>query len=361
MASPVAERDLSSPPERAPAPEPAPEFAGKFSAPGDRKSPFRWHALEADRASLFPILHPDIWEFRKKMERCRWTAKDVSLSRDRQQWEALDADVRHTVGMQLAFFSQIDGLVLSNLSRFGAEVDCLEARMAYSAQEDQECVHMESYNLQIEAVIADGGERKRMLEAARHLPIVGDMHAWVTAAFRKHLPLGERLVAAAFTEGVLFCASFAIMQWLRELNRLPGVTEVNSYIARDENIHTEYSCHLVRDRLQAPVPAGKVHRIFADAMEVAERFVDQSLPVALTGLNATLMRQYVHFQADATLFLLGAGHVYRAPNPFSSMDKLALNRISKSNFFEERATQYQSLDDSGSSALRLAPALVSED
>jgi ribonucleotide reductase beta subunit family protein with ferritin-like domain len=332
-------------------------------APGPARPPvFRWSLDEPERASLYPIRYKDIWEFRKKMERARWTIADVGLGRDRLQWErSLTPDERHTVGMQLAFFSQIDNLVLQNLTSLSEELDCLEARMAYAAQEDQECVHMESYNSQIEAVIADASERKRMLEAARHLPIVGEMHAWVRAAFAKTVPLGRRMVAAAFTEGVLFCASFAIMQWLRERNVLPGIAEVNSYIARDENIHTELTCLLLKDYLLVPPPARKAQQIFTAAMDVADRFVDQSLPRPLTGMNASLMRGYVRFQADAVLFLMGAGRLFREPNPFAFMDKQAQSRITKSNFFEERATQYQQPEDARSSALRLAPPLLSED
>ena len=50
-------------------------------------SAFTWAPGEEGRVALFPIRHPDIWEFRKKIEALHWTAQEVDLSRDKRDWE----------------------------------------------------------------------------------------------------------------------------------------------------------------------------------------------------------------------------------------------------------------------------------
>lgn len=316
------------------APAPTPASTGSF----------RWAPGEAERLSLFPIRHDDIWEYRKKIEGLHWTAQEPDLTRDRLQWvERLTAEEQQFITWQLAFFARIDIDVFENVgARFSAEVDCLEARMVYAAQQDQECVHAEGYALQIKAVLA-GAEQDRILNAVRHLPVVARMRGWVTRWAGAQAPVGERLVAFAAVEGVLFSASFCALQWLRSRNLLPGITHFNDFIARDEAVHTAFTCLLVRRYLVAPPSAARAGEIFDGAVECVDALVDSSLPAGIPGMNAELMRQYVRFQADCVLADLGHPPRYRASNPFPFMDALALNEVSKANFFEERPTQYQNL------------------
>ena len=316
------------------------------------ESAFDWAPGEADRVALFPIRHPDIWAFRKKMEALHWNAQEVDLTRDGKDWATRMSDEqRHFVKMQLAFFATIDIDVLKNLDEnFGEEVDCMEARMAFAAQKDQECVHAEGYSLQIGAVM-DGGEREAVLNAARTMPVIARMRAWVLRWFDRGLAVGERLVAFAAVEGVLFSASFSALQWLRELNLLPGVTDFNSFIVRDEGVHTRLTCLLVRRYLRARPAAARAAAIFESIVAVLDEFVDESLPVRLIGMNAALMKQYVRFQADCVLIDMDYAPVFRAENPFRFMDKLCLNEVAKTNFFEARPTQYQNVSRPGQSRL----------
>lgn len=324
-----------------------------------KESPFAWAPGEAERVSLFPIRHPDIWEFRKKLEALHWIAQEVDLTSDAKDWARMTEDQRHFVRMQLAFFSTIDVDVLRNIgTNFADEVGCLEARMVYAAQEDQECVHAEAYGLQVMAVM-NGEEREATLNAARTMPVVARMRAWVLRWFDRALPLGERLVAFAAVEGVLFSASFSALQWLRELNLLPGITLFNTYILRDEGIHTLYACHLIRRRLKGAPDRARTWAIFESVVEVLDDFVTESLPVGLIGMNATLMRQYVRCRADRVLADMGCAPRWEAPNPFDFMEKEALNATCKANFFECSNGSYQE-PGAGASVLALDDTPVDE-
>jgi ribonucleotide reductase beta subunit family protein with ferritin-like domain len=317
-----------------------------------RTPAFRWAPGEADRLSLLPIRHPDIWAFRKKIEALNWNAQEVDLTKDKLDWVTrMNDDERHYVKYQLAFFTRVDIDVLDNLdANFGEEVDCLEAKMAYAAQKNQECVHAEAYNLQIEALMS-GEEREEALNAVRTMPIIGRMRAWILTWFDRALPIGDRLVAFGVIEGVMFQGPFAGLQWLRERNLLPGVTEFNTFICRDEGIHTLLDCLIILVYLLARPSQERAEAIFASAIELIDYFVEEALPVRLIGMNVELMKQYVRFQADCVLRDMGYLPMYRVGNPFPFMDKLTLNEVAKTNFFEKRATQYQSITKTGATRL----------
>ena len=62
------------------------------------------------------------------------------------------------------------------------------------------------------------------------------------------------------------------------------------------------------------------------------------MPVALLGINATSMLQYVEFVADRLLDALDIARYYHATNPFDFMDMISLE--GKTNFFEKRVSDY---------------------
>jgi ribonucleoside-diphosphate reductase subunit M2 len=333
----------------------APNVANAAVPSAKKQSAFRWADGEEGRKALAPILHPDIWAFRKKLQGLHWNAEEVDLTRDKQDWTTrMDADQRHFVKQQLGFFASVDLLVLAGLDAgLGfEEVDCMEASMYYAAQKDQECVHAEAYSLQIEAVM-DGDEREAVLNAVRTMPTIARMHAWVQRWFDRSLSIGERLVAFAAVEGVLFSASFSALQWLRELNLLPGITDFNSFIVRDEGVHTLFTCLLVRRYLRERPAQERAAAIFDSVVEVIDDFVTESLPVRLIKMNDDLMKQYVRFQADCVLIEMGYDPVYRVENPFKFMDKVTLNEVTKVNFFEARGTQYQNVSRPGQARLAI--------
>lgn len=319
-----------------------------------RESAFKWVAGESERLALLPIRHDDLWAQRDTLKGLHWNAQEVVLTRDKKDWVTRMSDAqRQFVSMQLAFFSRIDIDALKYIEGLSAEVDCLEGQMYYCSQAEQECTHAESYGLQITA-IADGAEQERLLNAARTMPIVSQIRDWVIRWFNSSIPIEERLVAFSAVEGVLFSASFCALQWLREKNLLPGITKFNEFIARDEGIHADTSCLLVRKYLRVKPDEKIAHGIFREVVEtIIDPFVSESLPVALLGINANLMMQYVRYQADCVMTDMEYAPIYRVTNPFNFMHKLTMNDANKNNFFETRGTDYQNITKSSQAEMRL--------
>ena len=69
------------------------------------------------------------------------------------------------------------------------------------------------------------------------------------------------------------------------------------------------------------------------------KFICESLPCALLGMNSDSMTQYIKFVSDRLLVDLGYNKFFNVSNPFDFMESISVE--GKTNFFEARPTQYQ--------------------
>lgn len=308
------------------------------------------------RFSLFPIEHSDLWSMYKQHVASFWTADEVDLSADLNDWEnVLSDDERHFVSMVLAFFAGADGIVLENLAeRFCREVTVPEARCFYGFQMAMESVHQETYCLLIDTYVKDPRARKRLFSAHTDVPSVRDKARWAQR-FIERGSFAERLVAFAAVEGVFFSGSFCAVFWLKKRGLMPGLTFSNELISRDEGLHCDFACALY-SKLVRRLSTARAHEILGEAVDVEKAFVRDALPVSLIGMNAHLMGKYIEFVADRMLKDLGHDPLYNTKNPFDWMDMISLE--GKTNFFEKRVAEYQksgvmaSIDASSSSGPR---------
>jgi len=124
--------------------------------------------INPNRFVLFPIHHDDIWGMYKQAEASFWTAKEIDLISDLQDWDNLSPNERHFVSHVLAFFAASDVIVNENLSgNFTTEVTSPEARCFYGFQIAAENIHSETYSLLIDTYAKDQKEKMHLLCAMR--------------------------------------------------------------------------------------------------------------------------------------------------------------------------------------------------
>lgn len=277
----------------------------------------------------------------KKAEASFWTAEEVDLSKDMVHWEdKLSADERFFISRVLAFFAASDGIVNENLVvRFSKEIQIPEARCFYGFQIMIENIHSEMYSLLIDSYIKDPVERDFLFRAVETVPCVGKKAEWAMRWIADEAStFGERLVAFAAVEGIFFSGSFAAIFWLKKRGLMPGLTFSNELISRDEGLHTDFACLLVKHLERPPSPA-HIHHIITEAVLIEQEFLTESLPVALIGMNCQMMCRYIEFVADRLLVALGCPKAYNVENPFDFMELISLQ--GKTNFFEKRVGEYQ--------------------
>jgi ribonucleoside-diphosphate reductase beta chain len=292
-----------------------------------------------DRFVLFPIKHNNIWEMYKKAEASFWTAEEIDLNPDLQDWDnKLNDDEKHFIKHVLAFFAASDGIVNENLAvNFMNEVQYPEARCFYGFQIMMENIHSETYSLLIDSYIKDPKEKDRLFHSIDTLPCVGKKAEWAIKWIGNGT-FAERLIAFAAVEGIFFSGSFCSIFWLKKRGLMPGLTFSNELISRDEGLHCDFAC-LLYSELTNQLPKESVTAIITNAVEIEKEFVSDALPVRLIGMNSDMMCQYIEFVADRLLVALGCDKAYNAINPFDFMELISLQ--GKTNFFEKRVAEYQ--------------------
>ena len=293
-----------------------------------------------DRFVIFPIQHHDIWEWYKKQEACFWTAEEIDLHQDLVDWnEKLNEDERYFIKHVLAFFAASDGIVNENLAEnFVNEVQYSEAKFFYGFQIMMENIHSETYSLLIDTYIADRDEKDKLFRAIEVFPAIEEKARWALRWIGSP-SFAERLIAFAAVEGIFFSGAFCSIFWLKKRSLLPGLSFSNELISRDEGMHRDFAVHLHNHHLVNRVPEAQITEILTNALDIERKFITESLPVNLIGMNAKLMTQYLEFVTDHLLVELRCKKVYKVENPFDFMDLISLQ--GKTNFFEKRVAEYQ--------------------
>jgi ribonucleoside-diphosphate reductase beta chain len=293
-----------------------------------------------NRFVIFPIKHHDIWEWYKKMEASFWTAEEIDLSQDINDWNnKLNDEERYFIKHILAFFAASDGIVNENLAEnFVNEVQYAEAKFFYGFQIMMENIHSETYSLLIDTYVKDESERDELFNALEVFPAIKKKADWALKWIESD-SFAERLIAFAAVEGIFFSGAFCSIYWLKKRGLMPGLTFSNELISRDEGVHCDFAVHLHNHHLVNKVPKARIREIIVDALNIEREFITESLPVSLIGMNAGLMTQYLEFVADRLLVELGCDREYNTSNPFDFMDMISLQ--GKTNFFEKKVAEYQ--------------------
>ena len=294
------------------------------------------------RLTVYPIKHPDIFQFYKTQRANAWQVEELDLSQDKGDYEKLNGDEKHFIKYILAFFAASDTLVNMNLlERFSREVKILEAQMAYIEQAAGENVHSETYSLLIETLIDDKKEKEYLFDAIKNIPCITEKANWTLKWIASDASFAKRLIAFAIVEGVFFSGSFCAIYWLKDQkNCMPGFTLSNEWISRDEGVHTDFACFLYSNYIVNKLPESEVHDMMRDSVGIETKFICDSLPCDLIAMNSEAMTEYIQYVADRLLVSLGYNKIWNHKKcPFEFMEKLSLQK--KGNFFEKRIADYQ--------------------
>jgi ribonucleoside-diphosphate reductase subunit M2 len=295
------------------------------------------------RFTVFPIEHQNLWDLYKKAQMSNWTAEEVDVSGDMEDWKSLSENERHFITYILAFFAGSDGIVFENINNnFADEVQLTEARSFYAYQSHNEMVHGETYSKLIDKYIRNSSEKTKLFEAISTIPCIEQKAKWAMKWFDKKRSFAERLFAFACVEGVFFSGSFCAIFWLKKRGLLPGLCFSNELISRDEGLHLEFAIELFKMLKNKPSEE-TLHEIIREAVSIEKTFITEALPCSLIGMNSEKMSEYIEYVSDRMLKQAGFNKIWNTQNPFDFMENISLD--GKTNFFEKRVGDYGKLDD----------------
>lgn len=296
---------------------------------------------EKNRYVMFPIAkkYEPIFQMYKKASSSYWVAEEISFGEDLKHLDKMSDNEKFFIFHVLAFFAASDGIVSQMIgSCFMEEVKLPEAIAFYAFQNAMEQVHSETYSLMIDTYVKDPTEKDKLFNAVVNFPAIREKAEWCLKwVANDTIPFAQKLISNAITEGLFFSSSFCAIFWLRERGLLPGLSFANQLIARDESLHTEFAC-LLYTYIVNRIPEVTVHKMMREAVDIEMRFITESIPCAMLGMNEILMKDYIMFMADRLLGMLGYDKIYEKNNPFPFMEYSALEN--KANFFESRVAAY---------------------
>ena len=236
-----------------------------------------------NRFVIFPIEQQEIWEMYKKQQACIWTAEEIDLSADIDDWRnKLNDNERHFVKHVLAFFAASDGIVNENLAEnFVREVQYSEAKFFYGFQIMMENIHSETYSLLIDTYITDPQEKKKLFNAIETIPAVKKKADWALKWVESE-HFQERLVAFAAVEGIFFSGSFCSIFWLKKRGLMPGLSFSNELISRDEGMHCDFAVLLHNHYLANKVSEERIKEIILSALEIEKEFINSGFNLVRT-------------------------------------------------------------------------------
>ena len=296
-----------------------------------------------NRFTVFPIEHENLWALYKKAQMSNWTAEEVDVSADMEDWKSLTDNEKHFIKYILAFFAGSDGIVFENINNnFADEVQLTEARSFYAYQVHNETVHGETYSKLIDKYIRDSAEKKKLFEAITTIDSIKKKAEWAMKWFDNSRPFAERLLAFACVEGIFFSGSFCAIFWLKKRGLMPGLCFSNELISRDEGLHLDFAIELFK-MLQNKPSQDTIHEIVREAVEIEKGFIIEALPCSLIGMNAEKMSDYIEYVSDRLLKQAGFDKIWNTQNPFDFMENISLD--GKTNFFEKRVGDYGKIDE----------------
>lgn len=295
------------------------------------------------RYTIFPIIHHDLWEMYIKAKASFWSVEEIDLSKDIADWEGMTSNERIYIKHVLAFFAASDTLVnmnlLENVTRI---VKIPEANYFYTFQMAVENIHSETYSMLIDTYIRESEEKAFLFNAISTLPAIKKKADWTLKYIQdKSISFGELIVVFIAVEGILFSSSFAALFWLKQRNKMPGLTFSNELISRDEGLHCEFACLLFNRYIVNKPSQERCLEILKSAVDLEIDFTKDAVPVSLLGMSCENMCTYIKFVANRWALEIGLPKPYtdNITNPFPFMEAISLE--GKTNFFEKRVGEYR--------------------
>lgn len=309
---------------------------------------------------LFPIVRHETWKLYKDLQEIDWTAEEISMTTDIKEWDVkLNEREQHFIKMVLGFFAGSDGLVQANLVERLLNNDFIgdeqEIKAFYTFQNYNELVHSETYSMLIDTLISDSKEKDELFNGIENFPCIQKKANWAEKWINENkfmlnidgkeqeieIDFPINIAAFSLIEGVFFSGSFCALFWLKKRGLMPGLTFSNELISRDEKKHTDFAAHIFVDLLLPELKPSEaiIHAMAHEAVEIEKEFITDAIPVAMIGMNAVLMNQYIEFVTDRLIISLGYSPIWNHNEcPFEFMDLISLRQ--KQNFFEGREGGY---------------------
>lgn len=296
-----------------------------------------------------PFLFPWAMEFRKHQNRMKWEPEEVNLSSDVDCFKnRLNDKERQAIFNILSFFTQGDVLVASKyLDSYISKFQNNELRAMFTEFARMEFVHQEAYALLNTTLGVPDSTYSDFLK----VKAIKEKHDFLTN-FNHSDDLLNIATFSAFTEGLHLFSSFAMLLSLSLSGKMMGMTTINQWSMRDENLHVAGMIRLfkeLRASRNETLQEGKdlnfrIKGIAEKMLQLELDFIDYvHKDGELTTVSKEDVKAFANYMKTYRLFQLGViEEADVLTNPLPWMDEF-LTLTEHTNFFEARVVEYDQL------------------
>lgn len=314
-----------------------------------------------DVNKLYPYKYGWSKEYLDNERNNNWMPEEVPLQKDSEQWKSnlLTENERLMFLRNLGFFSSAESLVSNNLVlsifKFVTEpmVRAFLIRQAYTEVE-----HTLTFSYITETLDIDSDYVFNMYNEIPSIKAKADFEMKYTEAilqpgFNTDTDKGIKdfltnLIAYYIClEGIMFYSGFAMILSLKRRNMMPGVGSLYELIMRDEVQHLGFGANLINTIISENKHVWtqsyqqSIYDMIDESVALEIAYAKDTLPNGIIGLNHGMFEQYIKYIADRRLERINLNKKYFTKNPFPWLSE-AMDIKKEKNFFETKATEYQS-------------------
>ena len=266
-----------------------------------------------------------------------WRPEEVSLQKDRNDYQSLDAGQKHIFTANLKYQTMLDsvqgrGPVLALLPY----VSIPELEGCIIAWDFMESIHSRSYTYIMKNLYSDPSkefdtilETKEIISRAESVTrCYDDFMEYARKNKRDKYELKKKfykmLISINILEGIRFYVSFACSFGFGELRLMEGSAKIISLIARDESQHLAITQHIIKnyqknenDKQMLKVMKNceqEVYDMYGTAVEEEKEWAKYLMKDgSMIGLSETLLGNYVEWIANKRLRAIGLKPLYDRP------------------------------------------------
>ena len=302
--------------------------------------------------------YPEFWDHYKAHDRLHWTAEEINLAKDIQDFKNAPPAEQDYIKNVLRLFTQNEVLVGKGYATLLRIFKPVEVQAMLSNFMAREYTHIENYSLFTETIGLPNSFYSEFLE----IPVMSTKTEYIDKAtvkkFEDYKAMGlssadthreyRRDIArmlgvyGGFTEGVSLMAQFAGLLAFQFDNKYPGLSDINLFSIKEESLHNKGNSALFRQFI-AENPDIWDDELKFEIYEAAREIVayEHALIDYLNPqhISSDDLKRYVEYCADNALKELGMKANYNiSKNPLPYMDDVV--GTIQADFFAARVTDY---------------------
>jgi ribonucleoside-diphosphate reductase beta chain len=214
-------------------------------------------------------------------ERQNWSSHTIDLSRDREDWEAMDGELRRQLAWNLSSFFIGEERVTTQFSGLVMAYESQSEEAFLTTQQVDEARHAQHFNRFYEQVLGiEGTFETRLAAARRHVsPAFVEMFDGVLVEYGRRLVEDPRDLEAKvdfvtlyhmIIEGTLaLTGQWFLTDYMERKDVLPGWVEGFKLISQDEHRHVAYGTWLLREKAVDPALRRRIAERLAELIPLA--------------------------------------------------------------------------------------------